>query len=715
MGHLKHYCPKAAVEGRKWYPSPNGVGAGVDMHSDNAGGQMSSNRSGNEVCGAIREVALGSQPIGDMVLDDHNMVGTAQVWEVEGGDPSSPIRVKGMLKAHFSFWKDTVQASPFVLSVIQSGYVLPLKAEPTRFARKNQVSAMQNADFVQQCIDELSLTGCIKEVPTIPCVCSPLSVVVNSTGKKRLVVNLRHLNRFLCKQRFKYEDLRDDYLFAFDLKSGYHHVDIAQVHFKYLGIAWGGKFYVFTVLPFGLASACYLVTKLVRPLVRYWRSKGLRIIVYLDDGISAVAGEQAAMEGSQLVRSTLAKAGFVAHPTKSKWQPTRRLIWLGFVVDTALGQVEVPQDKLLALHGTLERATQSERIQARSLASIVGKIISMGLAFGPESRFMTHSLYAVLESRHAWCETLLLSGEASEELRFWAASLDDYNAQPIWHSPSAVRVVYSDASDTGYWGYVVEHGNCVSHGRWTAEAAERSSTWRELSAVWLVLLSVADKLANSRIRWYTDNQNVVRILEVGSKQPTLHAIALKVFALAIKHQIRLMPEWVPRELNERADYLSRIIDYDDWFLNPAVFAMLDREWGPHSVDRFADCNNCQVPHFNGRCWNPGSEAVDAFTVNWSGENNWWCPPIALIPRVIGHAQVCRAVGTLMVPYWPSALFWPLPHPCEEWFAYFVEGIRELPWCDGLTLPGLSGCNLFKEGRPNTKVIALRCNFARHMP
>ena len=71
---------------------------------------------------------------------------------------------------------------------------------------------------------------------------------------------------------FKYDDLRtllsilspNDFLFKFDLKLGYHHVEIFEFHWKYLGFAWGEgeakAFYVFTVLPFGLATA--------RPLTR---------------------------------------------------------------------------------------------------------------------------------------------------------------------------------------------------------------------------------------------------------------------------------------------------------------------------------------------------------------------------------------------------------------------------------------------------------------
>eukprot|EP00731_Ephydatia_muelleri_P018538 Em0011g578a len=122
------------------------------------------------------------------------------------------------------------------------------------------------------------------------------------------------------------------------------------------------------------------------------------------------------------------------------------------------------------------------------------------------------------------------------------------------------------------------------------------------------------------------------------------------------------PEWIPREQNEIADYISRIVDYDDWYVNPAVFAWVEELWGPHTVDRFASHYNMQLPRFNSRFASPGAEAVDAFTVNWSGENNWWCPPPVLIPRVLRHAEGCRALGTLVVPCWESAPYWPLLCP-----------------------------------------------------
>ena len=185
---------------------------------------------------------------------------------------------------------------------------------------------------------------------------------------------------------------------------------------------------------------------------------------------------------------------------------------------------------------------------------------------------------------------------------------------------------------------------------------------------------------------------------------------MKVFNLAIRYQIRLEPEWVPRELNEQADYLSRIVDHDDWFLHPAVFEEVDAIWGPHTIDRFADFHNRQTPRFNSRCWSPGSEAVDAFTVDWSAENNWWCPPLTLVPCVIGHARVCRAMGTLIVPCWLSAPFWPLLQPSRAIFAQFVKEAVVLPQSELLILPGLSGSSLFNGTMPNSKVRALRGDF-----
>ena len=67
------------------------------------------------------------------------------------------------------------------------------------------------------------------------------------------------------------------------------------------------------------------------------------------------------------------------------------------------------------------------------------------------------------------------------------------------------------------------------------------------------------------------------------------------------------------------------------------------------MDRFARSYNAKVSRFKSRFRQPGREAVDAFTQNWDGENNWILPAVSHISRVIAHAGACKAVGTLVIP------------------------------------------------------------------
>ena len=77
----------------------------------------------------------------------------------------------------------------------------------------------------------------------------------------------------------------------------------------------------------------YIFSKVMRPLVRYWRSKALSIVVYLDDGISAAQSFSKCEEHSLLVRSDLFKSGFVPNKCKCQWVPVQVICWLGIVWD----------------------------------------------------------------------------------------------------------------------------------------------------------------------------------------------------------------------------------------------------------------------------------------------------------------------------------------------------------------------------------------------
>ena len=133
-------------------------------------------------------------------------------------------------------------------------------------------------------------TNKITEVNELPHVVNPLLVTVQNSGKKRLILDLRYVNKHIYKERIKIEDLRlieqflnpHEYMFMFDIKQDYHHIDIHKSHQNFLGFhgRLGGKtcYFVFTILPFELTSAPFTFTKVMRCLVKNWRINAISLL-----------------------------------------------------------------------------------------------------------------------------------------------------------------------------------------------------------------------------------------------------------------------------------------------------------------------------------------------------------------------------------------------------------------------------------------------------
>ena len=114
----------------------------------------------------------------------------------------------------------------------------------------------------------------------------------------------------------------------------------------------------------------------------------------------------------------------------------------------------------------------------------------------------------------------------------------------------------------------------------------------------------------------------------------------------------------PTFRNEVADYLSKIVDLDDWSVKDSYFGAVDSIWGPFTVDCFANSVNAKVPRFYSLFFQPGCLGVDSLAFDWGLENCWLVPPVYLIPRVLMHFLYCQSRGVLVAPFWPSSLFWP---------------------------------------------------------
>ena len=64
----------------------------------------------------------------------------------------------------------------------------------------------------------------------------------------------------------------------------------------------------------------------------------------------------------------------------------------------------------------------------------------------------------------------------------------------------------------------------------------------------------------------------------------LQDIAISMLCNCLNNNISIDVEWIPRSKNDQADFISRIVDYDDWGVSDEIFIHLDSLWGPHEID-----------------------------------------------------------------------------------------------------------------------------------
>jgi len=427
---------------------------------------------------------------------------------------TTPGSVSGRIGRCYSNW-ERIKASPFVLGIVKEGYHLPFLSLPNPFLAKSNQSSLREAPFVEDTIEQLLLDNCIKEVSTPPTCLNSLTVA--SGHKLRLVLDLIHVNKFLQIVKFKYENLKtvaelfekDFYFISFDLKSGYHHISIHEDHFTYLGFSWTysngtTKYFVFVVLPLGLGSACYAFTKLLRPLmIKRWRSLGIRSVLYLDDGIAGGSSINYVERVRNLILKDLASLGLTVNLKKSHLVPTQFDKWLGFCIDTKKMEFSVPEEKLNILLQFISQLLERGTANAKNLAKVTGHIISMSPAIGPLTRLMTRQAYKFIENSASWFRPSCLPEGVLTELHFWLENIKKSNGYRIKHNPTVTQIAFSDASGSGYGGYIIEkQQKFIACGKFTFDETKQSSTYRELLAVKLTLQSFSKILSKETVMEY---------------------------------------------------------------------------------------------------------------------------------------------------------------------------------------------------------------------
>jgi hypothetical protein len=311
-------------------------------------------------------------------------------------------------------------------------------------------------------------------------------------------------------------------------------------------------------------------------------------------------------------------------------------------------------------------------------------------------------------ARAGWDAPVIVNSKAVDEIIFWKENTAILSGRDLSIIEQYSSIVYSDASGTGYGGYVVNIIDNEVMGRWNSVESIQSSTWRELEAVYRVLLSLLDILQGQKVKWNTDNQNIVHILNKGSRKIDLQQISIKIANVCTLHNIVLLPQWVPREENVKADKISKSTDCDDWEIDKDVFTKLNNVWGPHTIDRFASDYNTKCKVFNSKYWCTG---INAFDQHWGQENNWIVPPPSVAQKCIQKMKQETANGTIIIPYWKSASYWPLIYTNIAGVCTFEKFVVDSKIMSSKIIKRGRGRNgMFGKTQSDFSMIALKLRF-----
>jgi len=250
-------------------------------------------------------------------------------------------------------------------------------------------------------------------------------------------------------------------------------------------------------------------------------------------------------------------------------------------------------------------------------------------------------------SRKSWERQVTITHEARAEIRWWLTHLSDLDGRALATAQPSIAIealAGCNAGALGVGGWITaprsgislallqnirervppgftfkqaarvgEEGlqfTCLS----TPEIAAESSTCRELYGARWLLHALLPLLKNLSFQLQLDNQGYNKILGEripafadaifgGSRKPHLQKLAIELLDDLERVGATMVPVWVPRNLNTRADFLSHARESGVWgryyyTLDRNVFKFLEARYGGHTIDRMASGLSAQLPRFN---------------------------------------------------------------------------------------------------------------------
>ena len=566
----------------------------------------------------------------------------------------------GRLKYFTSTWEKITQ-DPWVLQVIQ-GYQIEFMKPPVQLGPARMPSLTPTLETVlDQEVQELLNKEAVHLVKQ-PVVTEGF---ISSDGGNRPVVNLKPLNQYITYEHFKMEGihmLRDllklgDWLVKIDLKDAYLTVPIWINHQKYLRFLWKDSMLEFACLPFGLASAPRVFTKLMKPVVALLRQQGIRLIIYLDDILIMAESSDLVLHQAASALNLLESLGFIVNYEKSHLVPTQEIEFLG---ENSL--LILPGEKLRKIRKRCKQLLEISDLSIRELSKFLALLTSSIQAIFPAPlhfRNLQRLKNQAMTAHQTYEAMISLDQAAREEVIWWRDHLQAWNGKALFQKPVDL-LIETDASRKGWGAYC--QGISTGGPRCLDEKRLHINCLELLAGSFAIQTFTKDKVC-AHVKLLMDNTAAVAYINKmgGTHSQFLSNLAVQLWEWRLQNNLQISAQHLPGHLNVRADQESRmLLDSSDWKVDPLMFQTIQEKWGPLEVDLFASRLTHQLPKFVS--WRPDPLAVhsDAFSMNWRDIQGYAFPPFALIGRCLQQVRTQNVKLLILVaPVWPAQTWYPL--------------------------------------------------------
>ena len=607
--------------------------------------------------------------------------------------------VGGCLLDYASRWS-LITSDQLVLDIVLRGYSLTFSPDgppalsrvPVAFTPPRDPMRLQ---LLVQAAEKMLALRAVELVsnPASPGFYSRLFLVPKKTGGLRPVIDLSILNKFLHVPTFKMETTAsimavmrpNEWTTSIDLQDAYFHIPIAVHSRKYLRFMILGRVYQFRALPFGVASAPLIFTRVMGVVANYAHRHGVRVHMYLDDWLLRSLSRTTLLRDTQFLMDLCVDLGLRVNVSKSSLIPQQDFVFLGIRFMTVPFLCYPSEDRFQRLQVLLRGFLRRPALSAKMWMRVIGSLTSMTsqVPLGALHRRPVQ-LWFLAHWRHPrlLLQSIPVGSSVRQALRWWTvrshvmigASLSPFNPQVT---------MYSDASLSG-WGAHLD--SLTASDSWPPRYRSYAINWLELKAIHLALGHFLPQLRDHHVLWMCDNRTAVAYInkQGGTRSQSLYVLARDILLLCRTANIRLRCRYVPGNLNVHADRLSRRgqILATEWSLHPRVTSALWLLWGRPHVDLFATRENFKLPTFVSPLPDEMAWASNAFTISWEGMKAYAYPPTSLIPRVLAKLRLESAEVILVAPWLPRRA-WSL-----DLLDLCLEAPRALPaWSTLLLQPG----------------------------